>query len=139
MKIYAYLAIAVLALGGLKWAHSTTYTAGWNAHQIEVDKVIATATQDALTAARKEWELTRGIAAVEIVIEERIVERIRIVEKEIPIIVEKIVEFRPECRDLGADFARLLNAQVDSRAGGTIGRTITASELDAAVPQNAEL
>lgn len=136
MKIGLYLAIIMVVSGGLKWAHSTTYTAGWNAHQIEVDAMIVSAKDEAVETARLEWESTRGVAEKEIVYEERIVERIRIVEKLIPTIVEKIVEFRPECRDLGDDFAGLLNAQVRARSSDENSGADIATEFNAALPRD---
>lgn len=115
MKIYAYVALAVVLLGGLKYAHSTTYSAGWNAAIVEQEAAIQDAQNEAVAKARQEWENTASIATDNIVIEERIVEVERIIEKKIPTIVERIVTVTPECNDLGPDFAGLLNEQV--RAG----------------------
>ncbi len=114
MKIYAYVALVVVLLAGIKWAHSTTYTAGWNAAIVEQTALIHTAQDEAVAKARTEWQNTADLAEKEIVVEERIVEVIRVIEKEIPKIVERIVEVAPECSDLGDDFAGLLNAQVNS-------------------------
>lgn len=116
MKIYAYIALAVVLFGGAKWAHSTIWNSGWNAAVVEQTALIAEARDDAVEKALSEWENTARLAATEIVVEERIVEVIRVIEKEIPVIVERIVEITPECNDLGADFAGLLNAQVNSRS-----------------------
>lgn len=115
MKIWAYLALAIALLGGAKWAHSTVFSSGWNAAIVEQTVLIQEAREDAVEKALTEWENTARLAAAEIVIEERIVEVIRVIEKEIPVIVERIVEITPECNDLGDDFASLLNAQVNSR------------------------
>lgn len=117
MKIWAYLGLAALLLGGAKWAHSAVYGSGWNAAIVEQTALIQEAREDAVEKALSEWENTARIAEVQIVVEERIVEVIRVVEKEIPVIVERIVEVHPECNDLGDDFASLLNAQVNSRPG----------------------
>lgn len=117
MKIWAYLALAALLLGGVKLAYSAVYGSGWNAAIVEQTALIQEARDDAVEKALTEWENTARIAEVQIVVEERIVEVIRVVEKEIPVIVERIVEVHPECNDLGDDFASLLNAQVNSRSG----------------------
>lgn len=117
MKIWAYLALAVVMIGGAKWAHSTTYNAGWNAAVVEQTVLIQNAQNDAVAKALTEWQKTAALAEREIVIEERIVEVIRVVEKEIPVVVERIVTITPECSDLGDDFAGLLNAQVNSIPG----------------------
>ncbi len=116
MKVYAYVALAVVLIGGAKWAHSSTFSAGWNAAVVEQSALIQDAREDAVAKALTEWQNTARLAAANIVVEERIVEVIRVVEKEIPKIVERIVELTPECNDLGSDFAGLLNAQVDSGA-----------------------
>ena len=51
-------------------------------------------------------------------------EKIRVVEKEIPKVVKEIVTVRPECADLGPDFASVLNNQV--RAANSIQSAETA-------------
>ena len=118
MKIYAYVALAIVVIGGAKWAHSAIWNAGWNAAIVEQTEAIRDAQDEAVAKARTEWENTAVIAETEIVIEERIVEVVRVIEKEIPKIVERIVEIAPDCADLGDDFAGLLNAQI--RAGADI-------------------
>lgn len=130
MKIYAYVALAIVLLGGLKWGYSAIYDAGFNAAVTEQDALIRQAQDDAVAKARQEWENITGIASDNIVVEERIVEVERIVEKEIPKIVERIVTVTPECRDLGADFAGLLNAQVNSGSNNENGGTNVAANAD---------
>ena len=118
MKIGLYIALVVVILGGLKWAHSAVYDSGYNAAVVEQNELIRQAKDEAVKKARDEWEKTAVIAEDNIVVEERIVEVERVIEKEIPRIVEKIVTVTPECNDLGSEFASLLNAQVNSGAGG---------------------
>jgi len=121
VKVGSYLAIIVAVLGFAKWAHSAIYDSGWNAAVVEQGVLIQAAKDDAVELARQEWEATAGIAETQIVVEERIVEVIREVEKRIPTVVERIVTVTPECNDLGADFAGLLNAQVNSGADNETG------------------
>lgn len=130
MKIYAYVALAVVLLGGAKWAHSTIWNSGWNAAVVEQTALIQTAREDAVAKALTEWQNTAVIAETEIVIEERIVEVIRVIEKEIPVIVERIVTVTPECSDLGSAFAGLLNDQVNSGAGVENNSAGAAAEFD---------
>ena len=130
MKIYAYVALAVVLIAGAKWGHSAIFNAGWNAAIVEQEQAIATAKDEAVAKARQQWENMTDLTEKEIVVEEKIVEVIRIVEKEIPKIVERIVTVTPECADLGADFARLLNRQVNSGADRSSGGTETVAEPD---------
>lgn len=110
MKIYAWLALGALIVaavgGGIRWA----YTSGYNARDAEAYREIAEAERRGREQADAEWAETMAQAEPQIVIEEKIVERIRYVNREIPTVVR---EFIPaECRDLGAEYARLRNEQV---------------------------
>ena len=119
IKIWAYVGLATLLLAGVRWAHSSVYDSGWNAAVVMQSQAIRKAENAAVVKARQEWEHTTSIAETQIVVEERIVEVVRVIEKEIPKIVERIVEITPECSDLGDDFAGLLNAQVRSGSSGS--------------------
>lgn len=130
MRTYAYVALAVVLIGGAKFAYDAIYSAGYNAAVANQSDEIDAARQAAVDEARAEWEATAEIAEAEIVIEERIVEVIREVEKEIPVVVERIVERTPECSDLGVDFAGLLNNQVRAGASGSSGGADTPTEPD---------
>lgn len=130
MKIGLYIALVVVVLGGLKWAHSAIYDSGYNAAVVEQAAAIQVAKDDAVKKARIEWEATAEIADENIVIEERIVEVVRTVEKEIPKIVERIVTVTPECNDLGDDFAGLLNAQTRAGANRSNGSADVTAEPD---------
>jgi len=105
-----------VVIGGAKWAHSAVYDSGWNAAVVKQVELIREAQDEAVAKALTEWQNTAALAERNIVVEEKIVEVIRVVEKEIPTIVERIVEITPECNDLGTAFAGLLNAQVNSRS-----------------------
>ena len=120
-KVGIYLAIIVVCFAAGKWTYNAIYGAGFNAAVVQQEALIREAKDEAVAKARQEWENTATIANDNIVIEERIVEVERIVEKEIPKIVERIVERTPECNDLGPDFVGLLNAQVNSGASRSNG------------------
>jgi len=130
VKLYVYLALAVVLIAAAKWGHSIVYKSGWNAAVVEQGVLIRNAQREAIDIARKEWENTAALANELIESEERIVERVTIVEKRIPQIVEKIVTITPECFDLGADFAELLNAQVGSGSDRSNDSADIAAELN---------
>lgn len=130
MRIYAYVALAIVVLGFLKWGHTAVFNSGYNAAVAEQGIAIQVAKDKAVAVAREQWENTAKLASANIVIEERIVEVERIVEREIPVIVERIVTVFPECNDLGDDFARLLNAQVNSGSSGSNRGADIAAEPD---------
>lgn len=130
IKIWAYLAIIVAVIGFGKWAHSAIYDAGWNAAIVEQEELIQDAREQATKEARTKWQKLVDEAEGQIVIEEKIVEVIREIEKEIPVVVEKIVTVKPACADLGPDFAELFNAQVRSGSSGEVDSAGTTTNPD---------
>ena len=118
MKIYVYLALAVLLITSAGVAAKSIHTAGYNKRDNEVQQEILEAQEKARSEEEQKWRDTVAAAEGQIVIEEKIVEKIRVVEKEIPRVVKEIVTINPECGDLGPDYARLLNDQV--RAGNSL-------------------
>lgn len=116
MKIWAYVAIVIAVLGGAKWAHSNAYKSGFNAAIVEQEKLIADEIEKAEAKKDAEWQGLVDAAEGQIITEEVIVERVRVVNRDIPVEVEKIVTVRPECNDLGAGFVRVWNSQVRSGA-----------------------
>ena len=112
MKIWAYVILAGLIITGITVGINAIYAAGYNARDLEVQQEIIEAQKKAADKAVADWKETVEQAESEIVIEEKIVERIRIVEKEIPKIVKEIVEVKPECSNLGIDYARVRNNQI---------------------------
>lgn len=130
MKSYAYAAIVLALLIGAKLAYSAIYDAGWNAAIIEQEAAIQKAKNEAVAKERKQWENAVAEAEATIVVEEKIVEVVREVEKRIPVVVDRIVEVTPECHDLGSDFAGLLNDQIRAGAGGSIGGADAPAEPD---------
>lgn len=112
MKIWAYVILAGLILGGAAAAAKAIHSAGYNKRDVEVQQDILDAQEQARKDEEEKWRDTVAAAEATIVVEERIVEKIRVVEREIPRVVERIVEVTPECIDLGPDFAGLLNDQI---------------------------
>ena len=116
MKIWAYLALAVVILGFAKWAHGAVYEQGWNAANVASFEVQQEAIAEAVKDARIQWDLSVVAATDNIIIEERIVERVEFVEREVVKIVDRVVV--PECRDLGPDIQRVFNDAIRAALGG---------------------
>lgn len=130
MKIYAYVAVVLALIGFSYWAHGKIYDSGYTDAVAEMQEQAIERQNEAIEAARAEWELTAAAAEREIVIEERIVEVIREVEREIPTVVERIVEVTPECADLGPDFLGVFNAAISASNNRADTSTGSATEPD---------
>lgn len=139
MKVYAYVALAAIAVGGLTWAYNKTYAAGWNAAVVEQQNKINKAADEARRLEREKWANAVAAAQSQIRVEERIVEKTRDVEKRIPIVMETISVEKPDCVDLGADVVSVFNAQVDSGADTGTVRPRPPSNLDGVVFSNGAL
>jgi len=114
MKLYVIAGLAIATMLFAYWAHGKVYDSGY-ADAVTEQQTLAIEQQNAaILAARVEWELIAASAEKEIIIEERIVEKIRVVEREIPTVVERIVEVTPECADLGPDFLSVFNAAISA-------------------------
>lgn len=118
VKLGIYLAIIVASAAAAKWAHDVCYKSGWNAAVVEQEHLIAKAREFAIAETELKWQALVDAAEGQIVVEEKIVEVIREVEKKIPVVVEKIVTVKPECNDLGSDFVSLWNEQVSAARSG---------------------
>lgn len=123
-------AVILAIIGSNVWYGKERYKAGFDAATVTQAQAIAEAKDEAVAKAREQWEATAALAEDNIVIEERIVEVIREVEKEIPVVVERIVTETPECSDLGSDFAGLLNDQVRAGSGTSRGGTDAPAQPD---------
>ena len=130
LKVWAYVALAATLIGAAGFAYSRVYRAGYNAAVVLQQQIAIKRQNVAIAEARLEWEATAAAAEVEIRIEERIVERIRVVEREIPTVVERIVEVTPECNDLGGDFLRVYNDAIRASHNREDSGSDTATEPD---------
>lgn len=128
MKIWAYLAIFAIVIGAAGTAANKIHKAGYNKAVSEMQADAIEQQNAAIEAARLEWEATRAEAEVVIIIEEKIVEKIRVVTKEIPKIVEKFVQVG--CRDLGLEYAGVLNAAVRASNSRSDPRPDFTAKLD---------
>lgn len=132
MKVWGYVALvaAIVAAGG--FALRSSYNSGYTKRDQEVQQDIIAAQADARKVEEEKWRQTVAEAEAQIVVEERIVEKIRVVEKEIPRVVREIVFRTPECADLGVSYAGLRNDQI--RASNGIQSPPTPTPLDEGVP-----
>ena len=97
MRIWAYVILAGIIFGGITAGARWAWQSGYDSRDRE---------EAAL------WEDVVANAEAQVIVEERIVTEIREIEKEVPRVVERIVEVMPECSDLGPDFISVLNNQV---------------------------
>jgi len=106
-KFWAILGAITALLAFAKWAHGEIYQAGYNDAELRWQAAQQQAINDAVAEARRNTALAYAAAMENIEREVEIVERVRVVEREVPKIVERVVV--PECRDLGPDIQRVWN------------------------------
>jgi len=110
VKIWAYIILLGMILAAAGTAARMIYNAGKNSVILQSQEDALKAQNEAVEKRMTEWIATQEIAEVVIHVEEKIVERIRVVEREVPKIVKEFVV--AECRDLGPEYAGLLNDAV---------------------------
>lgn len=106
-KFWVITGVITAVLAFAKWGISGIYDAGYNAAELKWQTAQQAAINEAVDAAREQWEAASDAAEENIRVETEIVERVRIVEREVPRIVREVVP--GECRDLGPDIQRLFN------------------------------
>ena len=112
MKPWAWLAIIVVLVAAFGATYAKGHSSGYDKRNVEIQNEILEAQERTRLEEEAKWAAAVKAAQENIRTEEIIVENIRVVEKEIPKIIEKIVTLTPECSDLGPDYARLLNDQI---------------------------
>lgn len=130
LKPMLYVGALIAIMGFAKWAHSAIYQQGFDAARIEIQNRAIEQQNVAIEAARASWEADQEAAGQQIVVEEKIVEKIKIVREEIPVVVERIVELTPECSDLGPDFLGLFNDAIIAANSGAADSTDIESSSD---------
>ena len=127
MKIWAYVALAGILIAaitaGVRYVDQNAY----NRAVSELQEQAIEQQNEAIEKRMAEWVETQAAAEPVIIIEEKIVEKIRVVIKEIPKIVEVFVA--DECRDLGFEYAELLNAAVRASNQSSDTNTTVASPV----------
>ena len=127
MKPWAWLAIIVAIIAAFGATYAKGHSSGYDKRDQQVQQDIIEAQELARSEEEQRWRDTVAAAEAQIVIEERIVEKIRVVEKEIPRVVREVVVRNPDCADLGDAYAGLLNDQV--RASNGVQSPATADPL----------
>ncbi len=107
MKIWAYVILAGIIVAAASLAGKTLYNAGEDAADLKWEKAVNKLTEEIRAEERAAWKLSSEAAVDNIIIEEKIVERIKIVEREVEKVVVEYVT--AECLDLGPDIQRLFN------------------------------
>jgi len=133
VKIWAYIILAGMIIGAVTTAYKVIDKNGYDRAVKEQQAAGIKAQNKAIEKRMKEWIDTQAAAKPVIIIEEKIVEKIRVVTKEVPRVVERIITIKPECNDLGVEYAGLLNSAVRaSNQRGDPGAS-TADSMDAAL------
>ena len=124
MKVWGYVALAVALIAAIGGAFRWAYASGYDKRDLEVVQDIIDAQEATKLEEAEKWQIVVDAAEGSVIVEEKIVEKIRVVEKRIPFEVVKIVTLTPECADLGDGYAGLRNDQIraansvrDSEAG----------------------
>lgn len=109
--------LIALILGMLIGAAYKTYAAidqaAYERAQLQFREGLDAIKDKAAEDAVDDWRAAQVVAGSETDVEIRIVERVRIIEREVPKIIEKIVLLKPECAVL-PDFGILLSTQAEA-------------------------
>ena len=113
-KIYASLGGSLILIAVLSAGYQKIWQRGYDARVAEetaaTDKRIA----EAVSAAKANWQKSTQAGAAQVITEQKIVERIRYVDREIP----KVIELAGDCRVLGPAFLGVFNGAVEAANGG---------------------
>jgi len=132
VKIFGYLALAVTLIVAAGAAYRAINDAGYNRAIVEIQEASIKAQNEAIEKRMAEWIATQDKAEVVIKIEERIVEKIRVVTKEVPKIIKEFIV--AECRDLGPEYTGVLNNQVRASNNATDQSPPVTPGMDASLP-----
>lgn len=120
-KVWGSVAIFIALSGAAFWAYNQVYSAGYDAAELKHRTQQLHAVEAAVAEARDEWNKSAAAAETEIRVETEIVERVRVVEREIPRVVVRTVT--AECRTLSDDVVLLFNEAIragsDNEGGGS--------------------
>jgi len=129
VKIFGYLALAVTLIVAAGAAYRAANDAGYNRAIVEMQEASIKAQNEAIENLMAEWIITQDKAEIVIQIEEKIVEKIRVVTKEVPRIIREFIV--ADCHDLGPEYAGVLNKQVRASNNTTNESATDASRMAA--------
>lgn len=111
LALIAFIVTAVLA--GAYTAYSAIDEAGYARAELHFREGLDAIKEKAAQDAVDDWKAAQAVAGVAIDDEIQIEEKIRIIEREVPKYIEKIVEVKPECSDL-PELGVLFSAQAEA-------------------------
>jgi hypothetical protein len=126
-KFWAILGAVTAVMAFVRWGYGEIYQNGYNAAELKWREAQHLAINDAVADAREQWEAAAAEAAENIRVETEIVERVRVIEREVPRIVERFVT--PECRDLGPDIQRVFNEAITASRADASGSDSSAEPV----------
>ena len=109
--LVAFILTAVITAGWKTYA--AVDQAGYARAELHFREGLDAIKEQAALDALDDYRAAQAIAGTEIDDEIQIEEKIRIVEREVPKIIEKIVEVKPECSDL-PELGVLFSAQAEA-------------------------
>ncbi len=121
IKLGIILAIITVLLGAAWKALASAEQAGYDRAGIEFSVALDNVRAQAAEDVADNWRAAQAIAGTETDVEIQIVEKIRILEREIPTYIERIVEVKPECSDLpelGSLFS--IQAEASNNRSGSV-------------------
>lgn len=114
MNRYLLAAGSLATLLILAWVYRAGHSAGFDKRDSTVEDEIRSELEAREEKFEQDWLDYVAALEPEIIVEEKIVERIREVEIKVPQVIERII---PECRDLGPDYGGLLDEHVAAANG----------------------
>ena len=128
MKPWAYAAIVIALIAAIGAVYAKGHSAGYNKRDREVQAQIIKVQEQTRFEEELRWASAVTAALDQVKTEVKIVEKINVVEKQVPKIVERVRIERPECTDyFGNSYAGLLNDQV--RAANSLPNTEPAASV----------
>jgi len=131
-KFWVISALVIAVLGFMKWGYGEIYQNGYNEAELKWRTAQQEAIDEAVADARRDTALVYAEAMRNIENETEIIERIRVVEREVPKIVKEYVI--PECRDLGPDIQRVFNDAIAAASGQSLPAAGDTAVTDRALP-----
>ncbi len=113
IKLGIILAIITVLLGAAWKALASAEQAGYDRAGIEFAEALDNVRTNAAEDVADNWRAALAIAGAETDVEIQIVETIRIVEREIPKYIDRIIEVKPECADL-PELGSLFSVQAEA-------------------------
>ena len=112
MKPWAYAVIILALIAARGGVYAAGHSSGYEKRDNEVKEELLAAVEAARADEEEKWHATVAAARAAVRVETVIEEKIRVVEKEVPKIVQEIITVKPECSNLGDSYARVRNNQI---------------------------